>query len=287
MRRALHAVLVVALGAAFLVWVLAGPTPVITDAARPANVPDIDFTWHVVSMPGGASSVVGVVRAPDGAGRDRPAILLVTGTEGLNTDYPQFARELAAQGHDVAVGCWFRTEGATGAGDAGVACPRAPAFKGVSDAAVADLDALVLGARAALGDPPSLALVGFSRGGGIAMLRASRGTPEPVVSISGMVEGTTAWGNLPDEVNVVERASGVRAPVLLLHGEDDPLVPVAQAEHLADALRAAGADVQTHWYTSGGHGLAQVPAIRADMVQRITGWLTETVSSAASRRAAG
>ena len=70
-RRALHAVLVVALGAAFLVWVLAGPTPVITDAARPANVPDIDFTWHVVSMPGGASSVVGVVRAPDGAGRDR------------------------------------------------------------------------------------------------------------------------------------------------------------------------------------------------------------------------
>ena len=64
-------------------------------------------------------------------------------------------------------------------------------------------------------------------------------------------------------------------------------MPVAQAEHLADALRAAGADVQTHWYTSGGHGLAQVPAIRADMVQRITDWLAETVSSAASRRAAG
>ena len=287
MRKALHAVLVIALGAAFVVWVTTGPTPGITDAARPANVPDTDFTWHDVPMPDGASSLVGVVRAPDGAGRDRPAILLVTGTEGLNTDYPQFARELAAQGYDVAVGCWFRTEGATGAGTAGIACPRAPAFKGVTDAAVADLDALLQGTRRALGDPPTVALVGFSRGGGIAMLRASRGAPGPVVSISGMLEGTTAWGNLPDEVNVVDRAAGVRASVLLLHGEDDQLVPITQAEHMADALRAAGADVQTHWYPSGGHGLAQVPAIRADLVRRIADWLPTTVSPAASRRAAG
>ena len=277
----------VAFGGILVVWSATGPTPHLNDAPAPTNVPATDFTWHSVPMPGGASSIVGVVRAPDDAGRDRPAILLVTGTEGLNTDYPQFARELAVQGYDVAVGCWFRTEGATGAGNAGVACPQAPSFKGVSDAAVEDLDALVGGARRALGDPASLALVGFSRGGGIAMLRAADGALDPVVSISGMVEGTTAWGNLPDEVNIVERAAGVRAPVLLLHGEDDPLVPVTQAEHLADALRAAGADVQTHWYPNGGHGLAQVPAIRADMVRRITDWLAETVSPAASRRAAG
>jgi len=286
-RKVLHAILVIALGAAFVVWVVTGPTPGITDAAAPANAPDAAFTWHAAVMPGGASTVVGVVRAPDGTGRDHPAILLVTGTEGFNTDYLQFARELSARGFDVAVGCWFRTEGPTGAGTMGIACPQAPAFKGVSDAAVADLDALVKGARRALGDPISLSLVGFSRGGGIAMLRASGGDPGPVVSISGMLEGTTAWGNLADEVNVVNRASGVRAPVLLLHGQDDDLVPVTQAEHMADALRAAGVDVQTHWYPTGGHGLAQVPAIRADLVQRIAEWLPTTVSPAASRRAAG
>jgi phospholipase/carboxylesterase len=169
----------------------------------------------------------------------------------------------------------------------GIACPQAPPFKGVSDAAVGDLDALAAGARRALGDPASLALVGFSRGGGIAMLRASGGAPGPVVSVSGMLEGTTAWGNLADEVNIVERASGVRAPVLLLHGVDDELVPIDQAEHMAEALRAAGVEVQTHWYPRGGHGLAQVPAIRADLVQRIADWLPTTVSPAASRRAAG
>ncbi len=198
----------VALGAWMVLASAIGPAPQIVDTAAPANVPAPDFTWHTVPLPGGSSTPVGVIRAPGGAGRDRPAILLVTGTEGLNTDYPQFARELAAEGYDVAVGCWFRTEGATGAGEAGVACPDAPDFKGVSDAAVADLDALVLGARAALGDPQSLSLVGFSRGGGIAMLRAADGARDPVVSISGMVEGTTAWGNLPDEVNVVERGVG-------------------------------------------------------------------------------
>jgi dienelactone hydrolase len=278
---------VLAFGALVVVWAATAATPELTDSAPPANAPDTAFTWHTIAMPGGASSVVGVVRAPDGTGRDHPAILLVSGTEGLNTDYLQFAREVAARGFDVAVGCWFRTEGPTGAGTMGIACPQAPKFKGVSDAAVADLEALVQGARRALGDPFSLALVGFSRGGGIAMLRASGGAPGPVVSISGMLEGTTAWGNLADEVNVVDRASGVRAPVLLLHGQDDEMVPLSQAEHMAGALQAAGADVQTHWYPAAGHGLAQVPAIRADLVQRIAEWLPTTFSPAASRRAAG
>ena len=287
MRKVLHWLVVLAVGALVVVWAMTGGTPEFTDASPPANAPDTAFAWHTVAMPGGASSIVGVVRAPDGTGRDHPAILLVTGTEGFNTDYLQFARELSARGFDVAVGCWFRTEGPTGAGTQGIACPQAPAFKGVSEAAVGDLDALVKGARRALNDPLSLALVGFSRGGGIAMLRASGGAPGPVVSISGMVEGTTSWGNLADEVNVVDRASGVRAPVLLLHGQDDELVPISQAEHMADALQAAGVDVQTHWYPTGGHGLAQVPRIRADLVQRIAEWLPTTVSPAASRRAAG
>jgi dienelactone hydrolase len=273
-RKVLLAAFVVVFGAWVVLGSALGATPRETSAARPANVPAPDFAWHSVPLPNGRSTPVGVIRAADRKGADRPAILLVTGTEGLNTDYPQFARELAARGFDVAVGCWFRTEGDTGAGNLGIACPLAPKLTGVTDGAVADLDALVTGARAALGHPSTLALVGFSRGGGIAMLRAAHGATDPVVSISGMVEGTTAWGELPGEVNVVERASGVHAPVLLLHGGDDALVPITQAEHLAAALRAAGVDVQTHWYPSGGHGLAQVPAIRADLEQRIADWLT-------------
>ena len=46
------------------------------------------------------------------------------------------------------------------------------------------------------------------------MLRATTGARDPVVSVSGMLEGTTAWGVMPGEVDVVSRAAGISAPVL-------------------------------------------------------------------------
>jgi dienelactone hydrolase len=156
------------------------------------------------------------------------------------------------------------------ASDPQIGCADAPEFKGVTDAAVPDLEALVVGAHTVLGDPAGMALVGFSRGGGIALLRASAGAREPVVSVAGMVEGTTNWGQMPDEVNVVERAGGIAGPVLLLHGTGDALVPVEEARDLERALRARGADVEAKYYEGADHGLAQIPAIRPDLVTRIT-----------------
>jgi dienelactone hydrolase len=276
-HKLLAAVTVLACAVAVAVMVLwsaleRGPT--ITDAAAPVNAPGSDFRWYHAAAPGAHSIPIGVIRGIDGHGSRRPALLLVTGTDGFSTDHVQFAREMAARGFDVAIGCWFRTDGPTGAGRTGIACPQAPDFKGVSEAAVADLDALVRGARMALGHPGELALVGMSRGGGIAMLRATHGATEPVVSVAGMVEGTTDWGQLPTEVDVVPLADRVEAPVLLLHGEDDQLVPIAQAQHLASALEAAGVPVETHWYPGAPHGLISVPEIRADLQLRITDWLS-------------
>lgn len=42
-------------------------------------------------------------------------------------------------------------------------------------------------------------------------------------------------------------------PVLLLHGDADRVVPLAQSERLAAALRAAGADVELVTYTGADH----------------------------------
>ena len=41
-------------------------------------------------------------------------------------------------------------------------------------------------------------------------------------------------------------ASAVRAPILLIHGVDDTVVPISQSQHMARALRAAGKVVRTH-----------------------------------------
>lgn len=45
-------------------------------------------------------------------------------------------------------------------------------------------------------------------------------------------------------------------PVLLLSGQEDPMVPAGHAGRLADALQAAGGDV-THTTFEAGHGLTQ------------------------------
>jgi dipeptidyl aminopeptidase/acylaminoacyl peptidase len=51
-------------------------------------------------------------------------------------------------------------------------------------------------------------------------------------------------------------------PFLLVHGTADPLVPMNQAELLADALRRAGVAVELHAVQGGGHGITSPEAYR-------------------------
>jgi dienelactone hydrolase len=260
-RRALVFVLL----AASLLVACGGDGP--TRTARPAHAPADDTKWFTHDAPGGTQVLVGIIRAPVSTRRDHPAVLLVPGTDGLNIDYDLFGHQLAQVGFDVAIGCWFADAPGTPASPL-IGCAGAPPFKGVTDAAVADLDALVAAAQDAL-HPPELALVGFSRGAGIAMLRAAHGATEPLVSVAGMLEGRTNVGTVPGEVDIVPLAGAIHAPVLLLHGESDAAVPVEQALHMEQALRAQHADVVSRYYPGKGHGLAADPDVRRDLLARI------------------
>lgn len=51
----------------------------------------------------------------------------------------------------------------------------------------------------------------------------------------------------------VELASASHPPTLLLHGDDDERVLPKHTERYAEALRAAGADVQVAWLEGAGH----------------------------------
>ena len=54
-------------------------------------------------------------------------------------------------------------------------------------------------------------------------------------------------------------------PFLILHGEQDTLVPITQAEHMAAALKAAGIPVEFIRVKNAGHGLrAEKPGALAD-----------------------
>ena len=45
-----------------------------------------------------------------------------------------------------------------------------------------------------------------------------------------------------------------RTPILMLHGDADPVVPVEQSSMFADRVRTAGGDVELHVYDGEGHG---------------------------------
>jgi phospholipase/carboxylesterase len=101
-------------------------------------------------------------------------------------------------------------------------------------------------------DDSKLALVGFSQGTMMALhvgLRRRR-APAAIVGFSGMLVGE---GRLKEAT--ARDARGAPPPILLIHGDQDPLIPLEAMFMAAEAL--AGAQVPTQWHLSLGiaHGI--------------------------------
>ncbi len=98
-------------------------------------------------------------------------------------------------------------------------------------------------------DESRLALVGFSQGTMMALhvgLRR-RLAPAAIVGYSG-----TLVGEERVKEATARDARGAPPPVLLIHGDQDPLIPIDAMFMSADAL--AGADIPAQWHISFGVG---------------------------------
>ncbi|HWH35782.1 MAG TPA: S9 family peptidase [Acidimicrobiales bacterium] len=89
-------------------------------------------------------------------------------------------------------------------------------------------------------------------------------------------------GPLPDAAERYRARSPVRkldriaAPLLILHGDADPVVPLAQSRAVADGLRARGRTVDLHVYEGEGHGWSR-PETVIDELERTEAFLTRHV----------
>ncbi len=94
----------------------------------------------------------------------------------------------------------------------------------------------------------STALVGFSQGTMMSLYVAPR-RDEQLACVVGFSGRLVANDDLAT-------AAKVRPPVLLVHGDQDQMIPVAELSAAETALRAAGFDVQSHISRGVGHGIA-------------------------------
>ncbi|HYD10206.1 MAG TPA: prolyl oligopeptidase family serine peptidase, partial [Acidimicrobiales bacterium] len=74
----------------------------------------------------------------------------------------------------------------------------------------------------------------------------------------------------------VNRADAITAPLLVLQGDSDEVVPLAQSQAMVDRLRALGRTVELHVYEGEGHGWGR-PATVVDELERTEDFLRRYV----------
>jgi dipeptidyl aminopeptidase/acylaminoacyl peptidase len=201
-------------------------------------------------------------------------VIVHGGPEGQSVrSFSPIVQALAAQGHTVLVP---NVRGSTGYGKRWYSLDDVERrLDSVADLAAIHDHLPTLGL-----DPARSALWGGSYGGymvlaGLAFQPERWAAGVDIVGISSLVtflENTSPYrrahrereyGSLErdraflESASPLNRISDVRAPLFVIHGANDPRVPLSEAEQVAAAVRANGVEVELVVYDDEGHGLAQ------------------------------
>jgi dipeptidyl aminopeptidase/acylaminoacyl peptidase len=141
-------------------------------------------------------------------------------------------------------------------------------------------------------DPQRCVVEGWSWGGYLALLALGTQPERWAVGIAGVpvADYLTAYADEMEQLRAFDRAlfggspeerpdafraaspltyvDAVRAPVLVLAGENDPRCPIRQVDNYLDALEARGADYAVTWFDAG-HGSLVVEQDMAHMATEV------------------
>ena len=79
-------------------------------------------------------------------------------------------------------------------------------------------------------------------------------------------------GDFLRSISPIHKADRITAPLMVVHGKNDPRVPVGEAEQIVEKVRENGGSVEYLLYEDEGHGLAKL-ANRLDAYPRIAAFL--------------
>jgi dipeptidyl aminopeptidase/acylaminoacyl peptidase len=86
------------------------------------------------------------------------------------------------------------------------------------------------------------------------------------------------YGSLEDDreflesISPIHKAENIMAPLMVIHGKNDPRVPVGEAEQIVERVKANGGAVEYLLYEDEGHGLAKLKN-RLDAYPKIAAFL--------------
>lgn len=289
-------------GDVLLVDTGSGAVTRITDSAAPLRGAQVARpSRHRIPAADGREIPCSLYRPPEGVpGQVRgSAVLHIHGGPESQavSGFNPVIQGLAAAGHTVVVP---NVRGSTGYGRSWYS---ADDLRRRLDS-VADL-AAVHGWLATQGlDPNRAALWGGSYGGymvlaGLAFQPRLWAAGVDIVGISSLVtflENTSAYRRLQREVEYgslerdrdflesaspLGRVGEIRAPLFLIHGANDPRVPLTEAQQLSRALGSRGVECELRVYPDEGHGLAR-RVNRLDAYPRALDFLARHLAAAGS-----
>jgi dipeptidyl aminopeptidase/acylaminoacyl peptidase len=247
-------------------------------------------------------SLFGYLTIPAGAAEKNLALVVLPhgGPESDDTDdFDWWSQFLASRGYAV-LRPQFR--GSTGLGDAHRLAGRGQWGLRMQDDVSDGVKALI---AAGIADPKRVCIVGASYGG-YAALAGAVFTPELyacTVSVAGVsdlgemlgyeakmggeeADSVYYWrdsiGSIDDarvgQKSPARFARNARAPILLLHGSNDSVVPIAQSQMMANALKEAGAKYQFITLDSEDHWLSN-SVTRIRMLSEIEKFLAANIGA--------
>jgi carboxymethylenebutenolidase len=188
--------------------------------------------------------------APEGEARG--AVVVIQEAFGVNAHIRDVTTRFAAEGYHAVAPAYFHRAGGGAVEDYTDVAAIFPLFEGLTDDGIlVDTDAAIAHLRDAGFADERIGVVGFCFGGRASFLVSLRRALGAGVGFYG--GGIATKGVLPFPALVGE-AAALRTPWLGLFGDEDASIPVADVEHLREALAAAPVDTEVVRYPGAGHG---------------------------------
>jgi dipeptidyl aminopeptidase/acylaminoacyl peptidase len=86
-----------------------------------------------------------------------------------------------------------------------------------------------------------------------------------------------------ESISPIHKAENIKAPLMVIHGKNDPRVPVGEAEQIVEKVRKNGGAVEYLLYEDEGHGLAKLKN-RLEAYPKIAAFLDKHLAQRSSGR---